>query len=333
MRIAMPERTVQNLAPDSKRRRLGFAMALGAGLCWGTTGPLSTALYAEGAALTAVGFWRIAAAAVTLGLWGVVRRDLFSVDRPGLLVVGLLGGACVAGFEVAYQFAIAGVGVAGAAALLYTAPVLVAVAARIVLGEALTPLRLALALLVMIGATLSVRGGSGVEALFASREQGMLLGVIGGLTAAVSYAGTTLIGRWAVPRYGPLRVLWLEIAGGTVLLAAILPLAGETPAAPAGVGAWIYVGLLAAATVVLANVLFFGALRRVEAAPVSVAATIEPVAGALLALMLLGQSLTVAGWLGLTLVVASVATGYLVEGARPGGLRPDRPLDPRTAGR
>lgn len=329
----MSEPTVQNPAPDATRRRIGLVMALGAGFFWGTTGPLSTALYAEGAALTAVGFWRIALAAVALALWGVLRRELFAVDLRGLLVVGLLGGACVAGFEVAYQFAIAGVGVAGAAALLYTAPVLVAVAARLVLGEALTPLRLVLALVVMVGATLTVRGGAGVEALFASREQGMMLGVIGGLTAAISYAGTTLIGRWAVPRYGPLRVLWLEISGGTVLLAVILPLAGQAPALPAGVGAWIYVGLLAAGTVVAANILFFGALRRVEAAPVSVAATIEPVAGALLALVLLGQSLTVLGWFGLVLVVTAVATGYLVEGARPGGRRPAPPLDPRTAGR
>lgn len=325
----MPEPTVQNPVRDATRRRIGLTMALGAGFCWGTTGPLSTALYAEGAALTAVGFWRIALAAIALALWGVLRRELFAVDLRGLLVVGLLGGACVAGFEVAYQFAIAGVGVAGAAALLYTAPVLVAVAARLVLGEALTPLRLVLALVVMVGATLTVRGGSGVEELFASREQGMVLGVIGGLTAAVSYAGTTLIGRWAVPRYGPLRVLWLEIAGGTLLLAVILPLAGQTPALPVGAGAWIYIGLLAAGTVVAANILFFGALRRVEAAPVSVAATIEPVAGALLALLLLGQTLTLLGWFGLLLVVASVAAGYLVEGGR----RPAPPLDPRTAGR
>lgn len=329
----MPEPTVKNPVPDATSRRIGFAMALGAGFFWGTTGPLSTALYAEGAALTAVGFWRIALAAVALALWGIFRRELFAVDLRGLLVVGLLGGACVAGFEVAYQFAIAGVGVAGAAALLYTAPVLVAVAARLFLGEALTPLRLVLAVVVMMGVTLTVRGGSGVEALFASREQGMMLGVIGGLTAAVSYAGTTLIGRWAVPRYGLLRVLWLEIAGGTVLLAAILSLSGRAPALPAGSGAWIYVGLLAAGTVVVANMLFFGALRRVEAAPVSVAATIEPVAGTLLALLLLGQTLSAAGWLGLVLVVASVATGYMVEGARPAGRRPTPPLDPRTAGR
>lgn len=327
----MQQAPVQQPAPDALQRRFGFAMALGAGVCWGTTGPLSTALYAEGAALTAVGFWRIALAAAALAAWGLYRRELFRVDHQGLLVVGLLGGACVAGFEVAYQFAIAGVGVAGAAALLYTAPVLVAVAARLVLGEALTPLRLLLAFAVMVGATLTVRGGTGVEALFASREQGMLLGVIGGLAAAVSYAGTTLIGRWAVPRYGAMRVLWLEIAGGTLLLAVILPLAGRAPVLPTGGGAWLYVGLLAAATVIAANVLFFGALRRVEAAPVSVAATIEPVAGAVLALLVLGQQLTALGWLGLALVVASVAIGYLTEGVRRGTARASASIDPRQA--
>jgi DME family drug/metabolite transporter len=323
----MSEPGVQN----SGQRRLGFAMALGAGICWGTTGPLSTALYARGAELTSIGFWRIALGGLVLAAWGLTRRDLFRIDRRGLLLVGLVGGACVAGFEVAYQYAIAGVGVAGAAALLYTAPVLVAVAARLVLGEALTPLRLLLAIGVMVGATLTVRGGSGVEALFESHEQGMLLGVTGGLIAAVSYAGTTLLGRWAVPRYGPLKVLWFEIAGGTVLLGVLLPLFGRTPVAPSDAGAWVYVVLLAAATVIGANVLFFGALRRVEAAPVAVAATIEPVAGAVLALALLGQALSAAGWLGLLLVVASVATGYVVE-ARGAGRR-EAPPDPRTAAR
>lgn len=254
---------------------------------------------------------------LVLAGWGLFHREMFAVDRMGALVVGLLGGACVAGFEVAYQFAIAGVGVAGAAALLYTAPVIVAVAARILLGESLTPLRILLAVGVMAGATLTVRGGTGVDSIFPSRSDGLMLGVTGGLIAAVSYAGTTLIGRWAVPRYGPLRVLWMEIVGGLTLLGVTLPLFGRAPALPSGRGAWLYIGLLAAATVIAANVLFFGALRRIEAAPVSVAATVEPVAGALLALALLDQRLTPFGWLGLGLVVLSVAAGYLAEARRP----------------
>jgi DME family drug/metabolite transporter len=108
----------------------GYTFALLAGVLWGTTGPLSTALYREGGQLTSVGFWRVALAVGGFLVYGAFRRDLFRIDRRGLAMVMLGGGFLVAIFEVAYQFAIAGAGVAGAATLLYTAPVVVALLAR-----------------------------------------------------------------------------------------------------------------------------------------------------------------------------------------------------------
>ncbi|HEY6092232.1 MAG TPA: EamA family transporter, partial [Gemmatimonadales bacterium] len=84
---------------------------------------------------------------------------------------------------------------------------------------------------------------------------------------------------------------------------------------PSG-AAWRGLLGLAAGSVIAANLLFFGAMKRIEAAPASVAATIEPVVGALLALLLFSQTLTVLGWLGLLLVVGGVAAGYLLEGLK-----------------
>jgi DME family drug/metabolite transporter len=241
------------------------------------------------------------------------RRDLFQVDRRGLLLVGLGGGALVALFEVAYQFAIAGAGVASAAVLLYTAPFLVAILARPLLGEALTSPRLLLAAVVGVGAVFAVQGGSHGANLAGVAVPRLALGVAGGLLATLSYAGTTLLARFAVPRYGVVKVLLLEIAGGTVLLGIVLPLAGRTPVPPATAGGWIYIGALVVGTVLLANVFFFSATRRIEAAPTAVAATIEPVVGTLLALFLFSQRLTLLGWLGLLMVVGGVAASYLQE--------------------
>ena len=263
---------------NARRTRLvGYLCALGAGTLWGTTGPLSTALYAQGAEITGIGFWRIAVATVGLVGYGALRRDLFAVDRRTLLLAGLLGGAFVALFEVAYQFAIAGVGVAGAAALLYTAPVMVALLADPLLSERLTATRVVLAVLVTAGAA---------------------------LTGSV------------VPRIGSVRFLFLEIAGGTVLLGALLPLTGRTPLPPATGAAWVYVLALAAGTVLAANFLFFGGVKRIEAAPTAVAATIEPVVAALLALGLFAQQLSPGGWLGLAMVAGGVAAGYARDAAR-----------------
>lgn len=295
-----------------RTRLIGYLCALGAGILWGTTGPLSTALYAQGAEITGIGFWRIAVATLGFLVYGTVRRDLFVVDRRTLLLAGLLGGAFVALFEVAYQFAIAGAGVAGAAALLYTAPVMVALLADPLLGERLTVTRLALAVVVGGGAALTVRGGEPADVVTSSGP-GVVAGVVGGLTAAAAYAGTTVLARSVVPRIGSVRFLFLEIAGGTVLLAALLPFAGRTPLLPATGAAWVYVLALAAGTVLAANFLFFGGVKRIEAAPTAVAATIEPGVAALLALWLFSQQLTAAGWLGLAMVIGGVAAGYALE--------------------
>lgn len=297
----------------------GYLMALAAGALWGTTGPLSTALYAEGALLTDVGFWRVLLAVLGFLIYGLFRRDLFRIDRSGLLLIMLLGGALVALFEVAFQYAIAGVGVAGAVTLLYVAPVMVAVLAHLVLRERLTPLRLGLAVGVMVGVALTVTGGPEHGPGAASNRT---LGVIGGLLSAVSYTGTTLLARYTVPTYGVVRVLFYELLGGVVILGVGLSIAGRAPVPSASPEGWAYIAALGVGSVLLANFAFFGAVRRIEAAPTAVAASIEPVVGALLALILFRQGLTTLGWVGLCVVVAGVAAGYRREAEPPDGGNP-----------
>lgn len=307
------------MTTTQRSRVIGYLCALGAGATWGTTGPLSTGLYGLMPA-TSIGFWRVLIGTVALAIWGILfRRDLFRADRRGWLIVGLGGGAMVALFEIAYQYAIGGVGVAGAAALLYTAPVIVAVLARVILKEALTPTRVALAVLVMIGVALTVTGGSNAGAEAA--RMGLTAGIAGGLLSALSYALTSLMGRWAAPRYGATKVLFLEAVGGVALIWIALLIWGRPATVPPSAAAWRGLLGLAAGSVIAANLLFFGAMKRIEAAPASVAATIEPVVGSLLALLLFSQRLTALGWLGLLMVVSGVAAGYLLEGLK-------QPLDP-----
>ena len=245
--------------------------------------------------------------------YGLFRPQLFRIDRKAWLLVGLGGGALVALFEVAYQFGIAGTGVAGAAALLYIAPVLVAILAKPLLGEQLTARRIVLAVVVMAGAALTVQGGSHGAGAAAIPLPSLIQGVAGGLLAMLSFAGTTLLARYAVPRYGATQVLFLEILGGVVVLGIVLPVAGHPPLPPHTTGAWTYVLLLSLGSVLAANFFFFAAVKRIDAALTSVAATIEPVVGALLALLLFKQQLSPLAWLGLTMVVGGVATSYLSE--------------------
>lgn len=306
---------VPEISNARNRAAAGYAFALAAGTIWGTTGPLSTALYAQGAQLTAVGFWRVLLAGLGFLVFGLFRPELFRIDRKGLLLITAGGGSFVAVFEVAFQYAIAGVGIAGAVALLYTAPTMVALLAHRFLGERLTTARIALALLVMAGVFLAVNGHAGIEARGAAGAS-RIAGIVGGLLAAMSFAGQTLIARFAVPRYGSRRMLFFMLAGGTLVLAIVLPLSGHPPALPGTTTAWLYIAALGAGAVLAANFLYFAAVKRIDAAPTAVAASIEPFIGATLALLLFNQQLTALGWLGLVLVVTGVAGGYILE-AKP----------------
>lgn len=291
--------------PDRRTRAAGYSLALAAGALWGMTGPLSTALFREGAAITDVGFWRILLASLGLLGYGFARPEVLRMDRRGLLWVGLGGGALVALFEVALQHAFRNLGVAASVALLYTAPVMITLLAGPLLRERVTSVRIALSLAAMLGVAMTVFGAQGAKADWSA------VGVAGGMAAAVSYAGTTLLARWAVPRYDSARVLFYEIAGGTLVLGTLLPLSGHAPVPPVSTAGWVYVLALGITTVVLANFAFFGATRRIDAAPTAVGASCEPVVGALAALLLFGERLTVLGWTGLALVVLGVAAGYL----------------------
>ncbi len=291
----------------------GYLFALCAGAIWGTTGPLSTALYKEGAQLTDVGFWRVFLATVGFAIYGLVRRDLYRIDGRGLVWIGVVGGVFVALFEVAFQYAIAGVGVAGAVALLYTAPVMVAILANRLLGERLTTSRIVLALVVMAGVWLAVTGTAEGSPLPTGTGATRIMGVTGGLLSAASFAGSTLLARYAVPRYGSQRMLFYELAGGTVLLAAFLPLTGHVPQPPSSLPGWIFIAALGIGAVLAANFFYFAAVKRIDAAPTAVAASIEPFVGATLALLLFQQRLTLLGWVGLILVVLGVSGGYKAE--------------------
>src|SRR2546430_17375109 len=119
----------------------------------------------------------------------------------------------------------------------------------------------------------------------------------------LSFAGTTLLARYAVPRYGATQVLFLEILGGIVVLGIVLPVAGHPPLPPHTTGAWAYVLLLSLGSVLAANFFFFAAVKRVGAGLPSVGSAIGPGVGAVLALPPFKQQLLPPPWLGAPLVV------------------------------
>jgi drug/metabolite transporter (DMT)-like permease len=92
-----------------------------------------------------------------------------------------------------------------------------------------------------------------------------------------------------------------------VVLAVAVPVAFGPLSLPPTPTGWLILVVFSVLTIAGAQLVFFDALRRIEAGRASVAASAEPVVAALLATLLLDQGLSTIGWIGIALVVAGVA--------------------------
>lgn len=287
----------------SRQNLVGILEVLGAATLWGSSGIFSVHLFRLGVPPESLALLRPLVGGAALLAWLLLfRREAARVGGPGMILLLGVGGAVIAVFQLAYQLSMDAVGVPSTVALLYLAPAFVVAAAGPLLGEWPTIRRVALALLVVAGVWLSVLGAQAVPNAFGNS------GVGWGILAATAYAGYTLFGRFAAPRWGSMATVTWTTVGSCALLAVAVPtVSGAAPVLPAGPRAWALLGVYGFLTVAVAQFLFFDALHRLEASRVSITATTEPVVAAILATVLLGQGLEPLGWAGLLLVVVGVA--------------------------
>ncbi|MEW2264575.1 DMT family transporter [Streptomyces sp. NPDC047853] len=296
----------------------GLLYLIVAGVAWGTAGAAASLVYrASDMGPVALSFWRCAIGLVLLLAVrpltsrrprGAVRavREPLARRAPRALVTGL--GLAV--FQTAYFAAVQSTGLAVATVVtLGAGPVLIALGARLALGERLG-----------WGGTTAVLGalaGLGVLVLGGGAAGVRLSGVLLALLSAVGYSLMTLLTRWW-GRDGGADAGSTSVGAFAVTSACLLPLAlaeGLVPhtAEPARL-LWLLV-YVAAVPTALAYGLYFAGAAVVRSATVSVIMLLEPVSAAGLAVLVLGEHLTAATLAGTLLMLVSVA-GLAVAEAR-----------------
>lgn len=129
-----------------------------------------------------------------------------------------------------------------------------------------------------------------------------LLASIGAVTSAST--GFVLTKRWAVDEPVLVVTTWQLVAGGLVLLPFALLLEGPPPSLPlSGWLALAYLGLIGSG---VAYVAWFTGLESMSAGAVAVIGLLNPVAGTLLGVVLLGEPFGPVHLLGMALVLGSV---------------------------
>lgn len=274
---------------------------LGAATLWGSIGP-SYALLSDRGDATPIDIVTIRAvtATVLFCVWLLATRPYaFRIsprDVPVFLSFGLI---TVTAFYPVLIYAFEENGVATGALLLYLAPVLVTIAAALLLGEPLTRRKLG-----SIG--LSLAGLALVVGVYRRDDLATSpLGIALGLASAVCYGAYSVMGKPLLARYPATTVLAYHLLAGTTGLVAFRVLANDgawpSPATIALIGG--YNGVF---TTLVPIALYTIGLSRLPSSEASLLAMWEPAVAMLLATTLLNEALTLPQVVGALLILSSV---------------------------
>lgn len=286
----------QERARDATDAGRGVALVVVSAVAFGTLGIFGKLAPREGLTLPTFLALRFGIAAVVLGAVIVIRGEVRRPSAGNAARVGLMG-VLYAGQALCYFGSLRTVPAAVTSILLYTYPVIVTVLARVLFHERLTPVR-AVALLAAAGGVLLVVNPFGGGSLDTA-------GVLLGLGAAAVYSTYILSGTVVLRSVAPLPAT----AGIAAVAAVVLAVAGATTGQlrPFAVQGWPVIVATAMIPTVLAATAFLAGLRLVGPAVASTLSTLEPASTALLAALVLGESLAPERWIGGAVTLAAAA--------------------------
>ncbi len=279
----------------------GYMLVITAGLMWGLIGPLAKVAFAAGMNTLEVAFWRTTLGWVFFAAHAVIkgqtRMDLR--DTPAMLAFGLLA---VGGLYVFYVLAVRQGGAALAAVLLYTAPAWVAILSRMLVGEPMTRVKVAAVAMTILG-VISVSYSPDMASTITVGA------VVFGLLSGLSYALFYVFGKRWLHHY-PTPTMFLY--GMPVAALAMLPFIDFAPFSGKAMLACV---ALAALSTYGAYSIYYAGLRYLEATRASMAATVEPVAAAILAYVMFGETFAWTGYIGAGLILSAVFV-TIIDSAR-----------------
>ncbi|GAA2804146.1 EamA family transporter [Kitasatospora paracochleata] len=291
----------------------GLLYITAAATAWGTAGAAAALLYGRsGLGPMALTFWRSAGGVLLLlaarAVGGTpVRSGPLTRRRLGRFLVNGLG---LTLFQAAYFLAVRETGLAVATVVtLGAAPVLVALGARLLMGERLGAAGAVAVTGALTGLAVLVLGDGGSGEV-------RPVGIGWALASAAGYACITLYTRH-LGRGGQAESAYLTtLCSFGICAVCLLPFALSEGLWPAGaeLGRTLaLLGYLASVPTALAYALYFAGAAVVRAATASVIALIEPVSATVIAVALLGERPTPATLIGAAVLLASVSGLALAE--------------------
>lgn len=223
-------------------------------------------------------FWRMAVAALTVLALSVVMRQPVQMQRAELGRFAVFGLVAALHFFL-YISSLSFTTIAHSLALVYTAPIFIAIFSAVFLKEPLARRKYAGIVVTIVGIAIL----AGFEPLMNPR---MFFGDLLALGSAVCFAVYSVIGRSQRGRYPLLTYAFLVYAVAALWLLPPAAVAFKPVYTPAAIVAILLLGIFPLG---IGHTLYNAAVRRVHAAYANLIATQEVTGGILLGWLLLGE--------------------------------------------
>ena len=295
------------MSPGESSSAKGYLCVVVAALMWASSGTAGKALFDAGMSpFDLVQIRVILASAIILLVFLFFSRDLLRIRPRDIPFFLFLGGVVMAVVTGSYLYTISKIQVAAAILIQYLAPIFVAIFAMLFWKERPTFLKIA-ALFLAFGGCFLVVGGYNLKLL-----QMNLLGILGGLTSAITFAGYSLLGERAMHRYKPWTVLFYALAFSALTWHVVYPpftyfRAGYSLAE------WGWIFYISIVGTILPFGLFFAGINHIRSTRASITATLEPIFAGFLAFMLLGETLLLLQVVGGCMVILAIVALQLQQ--------------------
>lgn len=281
---------------------------------WGTTGLFMQLLAGLGVSNGFISFLRVGTATLIMlpFVWANCGGAKgFILDKKSLLLCATMGFTAHTVFNLCYTEAVASVGMATAALLLYTSLIFLCVLSRIIFNEPITKHKIAALVINIIGCTLAVTGGDLGSLSF------IFYGIFMGLIAALSYCTVPIFGKITTGRTHPFVITFYNFFFGAIFL---LPFLWREPLIQGNMSPKIILlGIGAGLISAVIPYMFFmtGLSKPVEASKVNVIASMEIVVATLIGVSVFNEYFNMWKLAGMLLVFVSIIVMNMSPGKKP----------------
>lgn len=284
-----------------KKHAKGYLMVATAASIWGTVGIQVQILFNYNVSLQSIVFWRMFFAFFILLIFiFITKRERLLIDKKGLIYMGIMGLSSQLLFNLCYFSCIQKTSISTAVTLLYSAPIFIAIMARIFYGELFTLMK-TLALLICIGGCFLAATGGSLSVLRLN-----LIGVLLGLAAGFNFSLVTIVSKAIIRKYHQLTIIIYALGFGLIFyLPFSRPLAIFEQGLP--LLAWALIVCFGIVSTAIAYGLYItGISYDIEVSRAGIVSTLELVVAVVLSWLLFRENIL--GWklVGILMVIFAV---------------------------